>query len=378
MNAITPHPDDHDLVRYSCRLETAPPFRGWDCLPVPNAPLSATAHATHFAKGYHHLVPVISIVIPTWNRRHLLEETLATIRAQDEDSWECLVVDDESDDGTFQWLETVAAEDPRILPIAKPKGKPRGPAASRNVGFARTRGRFVLFFDSDDLLPPGFLREARTRLEASGDDLLAYRIKFFDGDAGDGRMSPPLQRDDFLGRAIACEQDLFTQTVFWRRDFIADLPGSREDITMVEDLEFMVRAIVRTERILLANDLHVLVRRHEASLTFDPSPKRFEQRNLHMYDAYSAIVATLRVRGMLSPRARDWASHRRYELLVKLLKAGFPSLGLARRYAHLVARFVAEGRVEFLLRLVFFAPILWPLGFYRIFRPAMRETPKPG
>lgn len=338
----------------------------------------AQTHITRTTKGFLHLVPVISIVIPTWNRRRLLEETLASIRSQDEVSWECLVIDDESTDDTLQWLETLAAEDPRILPIAKPQGKPRGPAASRNVGFARTRGRFVLFFDSDDLLPQGFLREARTRLEASGDDLLAYRLKFFDGDPANGRMSPPLRRDDFLGRAIACEQDLFTQSVFWRRDFIADLPGSREDITMVEDLEFMVRALVRTERILLANDLHVLVRRHEASLTFDPSPKRFEQRNLHMYDAYSSIIATLRDHGMLSERARDWASHRRYELLVKLLKAGFPSFGLARRYAHLVARFVAEGRVEFLLRLVFFAPVLWPLGFYRIFRPAMRETPKPG
>lgn len=325
------------------------------------------------------MIPAISIVIPTWNRRRLLEETIASIRSQDESSWECIVVDDESDDGTLPWLESLASDDPRIIALAKPAGRPRGPAASRNAGFARARGRFVLFFDSDDLLPPSFLREARSRLEASGDDLLAYRIRFFEGDpSSEGRMSPPLVLDDFLGRAIACEQDLFTQSVMWRRDFLTDLPGYREDITMVEDLEFAVRAIVRTGRILLANDLHVLVRRHEASLTFEPSPRRFEQRNLHMYDSYASIVAVLHSRGRLSPRARDWASHRRYELLVKLLKAGFPSLRLARRYAHLVAMFAVEGRIRFLVRLAFFAPALWTLAILRSPAPRVRgATPPP-
>lgn len=316
------------------------------------------------------MTPAISIVIPTWNRRSLLEETLESIRSQDESSWECLVVDDESDDGTLPWLESLATIDSRIAALAKPAGMPRGPAAARNAGFARARGRYVLFFDSDDILPPGFLREATARLEASGDDLLAYRMLFFEGDpAAGGRMSPPLVRDDFLGRAVACEQDLFTQSVLWRRDFIAGLPGYREDLTMVEDLEFAVRAIVRTERILLANDLHVLVRRHEASLTFAPSPRRFEQRSLHMYDAYSSVVATLRSRGMLSTRARDWASHRRYELLAKLLKGGFPSPGLARRYAHLTFRMARERRLRFMFRLIFLSPALWSVGLVRSTNP---------
>lgn len=326
------------------------------------------------------LDPAISIVIPTWNRRALLEQALDSLRAQDESSWECLIVDDDSDDGTIAWLQAAALRDPRIVPLRKPDGAPRGPSSSRNLGMANARGRFVLFFDSDDLLPAGFVRRAITRLEASGADLLAFRILFFGDDPVSGvRMSAPLVREDFLGRAVACEHDLFTQSVLWRRSFLEGVGGYRDDITMVEDLEFAVRAIVRTDRILVANDLHVLVRRHEASLTFDPSPRRFEQRSLHMYDAYSSIVSTLRSHGMLSRRARDWASHRRYELLVKLLKAGYPSIGLARRYAHLVARLAIEGRLGFMCRLAFFSPPLWALGIHRAaFGRRTPGIPEPG
>lgn len=323
--------------------------------------------------------PRISIVIPTWNRLPLLRDTIASVRAQDETSWECLVVDDSSEDGTAAWLDSAAADDPRIRPLSKPAGAPRGPAASRNFGLSRARGNHVLFFDSDDLLPPGFLREALDRIEANRSDALLCRIRFFTGDPAEGgRLSAPIVLDDLLGRAVACELDLFTQNVVWRRGFLDGIAGFREDLTMVEDLEFAVRALCRTDRILAADDLEVLVRRHSASLTFDPSPRRHEQRNLHMFDAYSSIVATLRGHGLLSARARRWACHRRYELLVQLLKAGRVSFPLAARYLHLVARLAIEGNVRFLSRLVLLMPALWSLGAIRSFRPRDPHTPPPG
>lgn len=308
--------------------------------------------------------PRVSIVIPTWNRRVLLAETLESIRCQDESAWECLVVDDSSTDDTAPYVEGIARVDPRIRLVPKAPGSPRGPASSRNQGRKEAAGRYVLFFDSDDLLPPGFLRRVLDRLDREGGDCLVCRIAFFgDSPSRPERVSPPLEAEGFLGRAIAGEQDLFCQNVVWRRSFLDAMDGFREDLTMVEDLEFAVRALVREPSLLLENDLQVLVRRHPESLTFDPNPERSVQRDLHMYDAYDAIVSTLRKSSSTSPVARTYCAKRRYDLLVGLLKQGRPSLPLARRYPHLLFCSLGEGETRSIIRLSVLAPIFWTWGF---------------
>jgi len=314
--------------------------------------------------------PRVSIVIPTYQRRDLLEQTLRSVFAQTLQDWECVVVDDGSTDGSREMVHSLAQADPRLRWLGKPHGRPRGPAASRNIGLSATTGRFVLFFDSDDLLPADHLRECCESLEATPADYLVCRIRFFeDGKPEESKDSPPLVQDDFIGRAIAGEHAVFTQNVLWRRSLLERIPPMREDITMVEDLEFAVRAMLVATPPLLRNDLLVLVRRHEQSLTFEPSHERFVQRSQHMYDAYHAIVRSLARHGHRSPLADAYCAARRYNLVVSVPKLGYPSFGSAVRYFHLLAWSIVERRPRPILRL----GLLWPVFFGMALVGALRR-----
>ncbi len=101
---------------------------------------------------------ILSVVIPSRDKRPLLARTLAALQAQDldTDGWEMVVVDDDSRDDTAAHLAAAAAADPRIRPVHP--GRNVGRAAARNLGWRQARGRWVLFLDDDILAPPGLLR----------------------------------------------------------------------------------------------------------------------------------------------------------------------------------------------------------------------------
>ena len=75
---------------------------------------------------------LVSIIIPTFNRAHLLGETLNSVINQTYSNWECIVVDDGSSDYTEQLMEFYIQKDPRIIFVRRPDNRPKGANACRN------------------------------------------------------------------------------------------------------------------------------------------------------------------------------------------------------------------------------------------------------
>lgn len=96
--------------------------------------------------------PLISIIIPTFNRAHLIEETLDSVVAQHYTKWECLIVDDGSTDNTRLVVEDYTTKDSRFKYFQRPAGRKRGASPSRNYGLEMAKGDYFQFLDSDDLL----------------------------------------------------------------------------------------------------------------------------------------------------------------------------------------------------------------------------------
>jgi glycosyltransferase involved in cell wall biosynthesis len=100
-----------------------------------------------------------SVVIPTHNRRELTLRAVDSVLAQaPETGIEVLVVDDGSTDGTAAALRDRHGGDARLSVIASARVYA---SAARNLGFARARGEFVCFLDSDDCWLPGTLEAVR-------------------------------------------------------------------------------------------------------------------------------------------------------------------------------------------------------------------------
>ena len=98
---------------------------------------------------------VVSIIIPTYNRAHLIGETLDSVIAQTYDKWECIVVDDGSTDYTEELIELYCEKDSRIQYHHRPKSRSKGANACRNYGADLSAGEFLMWLDDDDLLHKG-------------------------------------------------------------------------------------------------------------------------------------------------------------------------------------------------------------------------------
>lgn len=96
--------------------------------------------------------PLVSIIIPTYNRAHLIGETLDSVLAQTYPHWECIVVDDGSTDNTAEVVGVYLKKDPRFQYHHRPANRPKGANACRNYGLELIMGDYFMFLDSDDLL----------------------------------------------------------------------------------------------------------------------------------------------------------------------------------------------------------------------------------
>jgi glycosyltransferase involved in cell wall biosynthesis len=113
------------------------------------------------------MTPLVSVVLPTYNRARFLPQAFASVCAQRLGDWELIVVDDGSTDGTGELVATLA----RCLarPVRYVRQQNAGPAAARNAGLDLARGKYVAFHDSDDVWLPHHLDDCVSALEANPD-----------------------------------------------------------------------------------------------------------------------------------------------------------------------------------------------------------------
>ena len=95
---------------------------------------------------------MISIVIPTYNRAKLIHRALDSVFAQTYGDWECIVVDDFSQDETKAVVEQYIAQDKRFRYVLNERKK--GACGARNTGILHAKGDYISFLDSDDSFVP--------------------------------------------------------------------------------------------------------------------------------------------------------------------------------------------------------------------------------
>lgn len=99
--------------------------------------------------------PIHSVVIIFLDAAPFLGAAMESVFVQTEERWELLLVDDGSTDGSGALADAAAARDPsRVRVLRHPGGENRGMSASRNLGLAEARGRYVAFLDGDDVWLP--------------------------------------------------------------------------------------------------------------------------------------------------------------------------------------------------------------------------------
>lgn len=106
---------------------------------------------------------LVSIIIPIYNRAHIVHDTMASIVNQSYTNWECIIVDDGSTDNTEQVVLDYIKNDDRFKFYKRPKIHLSGSNGARNYGFILAKGEYINWMDSDDILHPTFIQ---TKIDA--------------------------------------------------------------------------------------------------------------------------------------------------------------------------------------------------------------------
>ena len=237
--------------------------------------------------------PTVSVVVPTYQRPHMLDGVIACVVEQTFGDWELLIVDDNGEGSTAQ-SETEAVvdryrSDARIVYVTHERN--RGACAARNTGIDRARGTFVAFLDDDDVWHPEKLeRQVACFASADPDVALVYggwRYVFDDGtvehvmpDGSEQRPTELLKRNG-IGS---------TSLVMCRRSALLAIDGFDEMLPAMQDFDLFIRLGLRFP---FAYVDHLLMdyRPHGGPrITTDPQAvetanERFFAKHRHLFEA---------------------------------------------------------------------------------------------
>jgi len=177
------------------------------------------------------------------------------------------VVDDGSSDYTSELLEFYSKRDSRITYYIRPKSHLKGPNGCRNFGFKKSKGNWIKFFDSDDILIPEALSLHVGKL--SEQDVIITKVKYIDEEGKPINLEhhylpvKNLVEDYFVGRIT-----YYTSGPLWNRSFLQRQPCLFDErIRNFDDWDFNLRMLYEEPRITYIHEPLILYRLHENSLS---------------------------------------------------------------------------------------------------------------
>ncbi|WP_296386325.1 glycosyltransferase family A protein [Winogradskyella sp.] len=228
---------------------------------------------------------LISVIIPTYNRAHLLPETLASIESQTYKNWECIIVDDGSTDNTEEII--LSHSDSRFVFYKRPKERQKGANACRNYGFKKSNGEYINWFDSDDLMHPDFLKLKVEELETdlSLDFCACVGQKFIENTNEEPIPDPPkvLNSKSYIEDYLLNGLFFYTPSPLWRYKFLETKDLFDESLHRSQERDFHFRMLTYQPKYLHLETVLFNIRTGIESISEGASKSIIAQKSIFKY-----------------------------------------------------------------------------------------------
>lgn len=212
---------------------------------------------------YPFTVPLVSVVIPSYNHAQFIAEAIESVLSQDYARIEVAVVDDGSTDGT----PAIVANYPAVRYLAQEN---RGLAAARNAGLALCSGELVVFLDADDRLLPGAIATGARVL--AGNPSLGFTAgysRFITREGIPQSTSQPVRSGDDAYVALLRRNSIRNPAmVMFRRDVVDEVGGFDSAVDACADYELYLR-ISRDHPVAFHDQVVAEYRKHGANMSDD-------------------------------------------------------------------------------------------------------------
>lgn len=218
---------------------------------------------------------LISIIIPTYNRAHLIKQTLDSLVSQTYKNWECIVVDDSSTANSEKIVNQYIAVDKRFKFYKRPIDKPKGANSCRNYGFQKSKGTYVKWFDSDDVMLPDLLeKQLQSFLDFT--DVSVCRLQYFDFHKNIVLKENVIFSDNLLEDYFTGKVSFYVSGPLWKRCFLEkQVQLFDETISNLDDWEFNLRMLYQKINIVYLDESLIKYRIHSESLSHEINKLNF-------------------------------------------------------------------------------------------------------
>jgi glycosyltransferase involved in cell wall biosynthesis len=212
--------------------------------------------------------PLVSIVIPTYNRANRVVQTLDSIFAQTYSYFEVIVVDDGSTDNTIQVLEEYKQQTPRKeIAFTIVRQANAGAPVARNKGLSMAKGEYIVFFDSDDLMHKSRIeKQTKCILENKADCCACgFSINTYDGYTFIPVLPPSITpiRALVTGKILGSNQMWMFKT-----SLVNQINGWDETMPCHQDGELISRVLMQTSNIaILPESLSLFITHSETRIS---------------------------------------------------------------------------------------------------------------
>ena len=235
--------------------------------------------------------PVVSIVMPTFNRLKFLRMSVRSVLLQTLQNWELLIADDGSNQDVLAYLGTLE-EDERVRLLRRPHTG--NPGAARNAAIAAAHAPFLAFIDSDDLWAHNKLQRQIAEMLSSpqcGWSYTAFTIIDAEGTplaSEPNRPWTPYGGHIFV-QTVRTTASIRLPSVIARTELVREVGGFDEAIDCAEDIDLWMRLALRSP-ICVVDEPLVCIRRH-------PGNTRRSVGSIHLARDYSLRKLARRLTG---------------------------------------------------------------------------------
>jgi len=198
--------------------------------------------------------PFFSVIIPVYNRAHVLGRALQSVLAQTCQDFEIVVVDDGSSDDPAAVISQF--NDARILYIRQ---KNRGGGVARNTGIDAARGRFITPLDSDDEFLPHHLERMKALLDGTT-DLVGYARVLVDRGNGKSLLKPPraVRSGEHMATYLLADRGFVPTITVGVPRAVAQRVRYPEYLRFAEDTDFALRLYLAGCRFQMLEEPHAI------------------------------------------------------------------------------------------------------------------------
>ena len=187
---------------------------------------------------------MISIIIPNYNKAKYISKTINSLKSQIFQNWECIIIDDFSNDESIDIINKSTINDNRFVVFKNDKN--RGACYSRNYGLNKAQGDFVMFLDSDDILSSNCLLERKDVFNHNVNfDFLVFPIGSFYKKIGDSKYVWNNFSGDHLKRFLSHDLPWAICSVLWKKSFLNKMGGFNESLVRLQDVDLHTKALLK-------------------------------------------------------------------------------------------------------------------------------------